>query len=119
MSIPNQVEESITLRSIWKAGGPVALELSKGVLPLGFLSGSLRILRMSGLAKENISYKLMTPSVCRSSGSANYLSNADYVREKGPACSLPVSKRPIVWSKTVQKKSGRPNGPKGLNILLI
>ena len=69
----------------WRTKQELLLELSKG--GLGLSGEILRILRMSrDYYKENISYKLSTylsaglPVVV-----PDYLSNADYIREKGSA----------------------------------
>ena len=92
MSIPNQLKESIILRSIWKAGGPSKSCFSNFPRVVLGLSGEiLRILRDErDYYKENISYKLSTylsaglPVVV-----PDYLSNADYIRGKrARLCSL-------------------------------
>ena len=55
MSIPNQLKESIILRSIWKAGGPSKSCFSNFPRVVLGLSGEiLRILRMSGITTKKI-----------------------------------------------------------------
>ena len=108
MSIPNQLKESIILRSILEAGGPSKSCFSNFPGKVLDLSGEIqRILGMSGITTKKIfPHKL---SAYLSAGLPvvvpDYLSNADYIREKkGSVCSLQSRKKPIVWFKTAQKE---------------
>lgn len=69
MSIPNQLKESIILRSILKAGGPSKSCFSNFPREVLDLSGEIqRILRMSGITTKKIfptNYRLTYPQVFR------------------------------------------------------
>ena len=72
MSIPNQLKESIILRSIWKAGGPSKSCFSNFPRVVLGLSGgnSENPEDERDYYKENISTQTIDLSICRSSGSS-------------------------------------------------